>query len=100
MADIISLYNEILEATKVDADLCVLCQRAAEYARLHLYVLKISRCNSLGEVENLLEEFRKRIYEIMRYCRKKKYIDDLAIFTVDVSDQELTRLGSDLGEFL
>lgn len=95
-----SLYSEILEATKVDPDLCILCQRAAEYARLHLYVRKISRCNSLGEVENLLDEFRKMIYEIMRYCRRKRYIDDLAIFTVDVTDDELVRLGADLGEFL
>ena len=100
MADIISLYSEILDATKVDADLCILCRTAAEYARLHLYVRKISRCNSLGEIENLLDEFRKLIYEIMGYCRRKRYIDDLAIFTIDVTDEELTRLGNDLGEFL
>lgn len=95
-----NLYSEILKATKADAQLAILCDRAAEYARLHLYARKITGCNSLGEIENLLDEFRNMIYEIIRYCAKKKYIDDLAIYSIDASDEELTRLGADLGEFL
>ncbi len=100
MTDLQTLYNEILEATKCDAELSAICYGAAEYARLHLHARKTNGCNSLGEIEHLLDEFRKMIYEIMRYCGKKGYIDDLAIFTVDVTDEELTKLGAELGEFL
>ena len=100
MTDLANLYNEILEAKKSDAELSILCDRAAEYARLHLYARKITGCNSLGEIENLLDEFRQMIYEIIKYCGKKNYIDDLAIFTIDLTDKELEKLGAELGEFL
>ena len=100
MKDLESLYYEILEAKKLDAELSILCHKAAEYARLHLYAQKIAGCNSLGEIEHLLDEFRQMTYEIIRYCGKKGYIDGLVIFTMDVSDGELTKLGADLGEFL
>jgi hypothetical protein len=36
MNDLRSLHNEILEAKKFDAELSLLCDRAAEYARPHL----------------------------------------------------------------
>lgn len=100
MKDLESLYNEILEAKKIDAELAILCDKAAEYARLHLYARKITGCNSLGEIENLLDEFRRMIFEIIRYCGKRNYIDNLAIYTMDVTDKELEKLGADLGEFL
>jgi hypothetical protein len=100
MTDLANLYHEILEAKKSDAELSVLCDRAAAYARLHLYARKITGCNGLGEIENLLDEFRQMIYEIIKYCGKKNYIDDLAIFTIDVTDKELEKLGAELGEFL
>ncbi len=100
MKDLESLYNEILEAKKFDAELSVLCHKAAEYARLHLYARKISGCNSLGEIEHLLDEFRRMIFEIISYCGKKNYIDNLAIYSFDVTDKELEKLGADLGEFL
>jgi len=100
MMDLANLYNEILEAKKFDAELSILCDRAAEYARLHLYARKITGCNGLGEIENLLDEFRQMIYEIIKYCGKKNYIDDLAIFTIDLTDKELEKLGAELGEFL
>lgn len=100
MTDLIALYDEMLKVTKVDAQLAALCARAAEYARLHLYARKITGCNGLGEIENLLDEFRCMIYETMRYCSEKKYIDELAIYTVEMNDEELTRLGAELGEYL
>jgi hypothetical protein len=100
MADLQSLYSEILEATKADAELSTICHSAAEYARLHLHARKTSGCNSLGEIEHLLDEFRKVVYEIMRYCGKKGYIDGLTVYTINTSDDELTKLGSELGEFL
>jgi len=100
MKDLESLYNEILEAKKFDAELSILCHKAAEYARLHLYARKINGCNSLGEIEHLLDEFRRMIFEIIRYCGGKNYIDNFAIYTVEVTDKELEKLGADLGEFL
>ncbi len=100
MTDLMGLYSEILRAAEADAQLSILCRRAAEYARLHLYARKISGCNGLGEIENLLDEFRKMIYEIIRYCGRKKYIDEFAIYSIDVTDEELTKLGAELGEFL
>ncbi len=100
VVDLKSLYSEIVEATKVDAELSILCHRAAEYARLHLYMRKTSGCNSLGEIEHLLDEFRKKIYEIIRYCGKKGHVDNTAIYTIEMTDEELTRLGDELGEFL
>ena len=100
MKDLESLYNEILEAEKSDAELSILCYKAAEYARLHLYQRKINGCNSLGEIEQLLDEFRRMIVEIIRYCGGRNYIDRLAIYTVAVTDKELEKLGADLGEFL
>ncbi len=92
MTDLADLYSEILQATKTDAQLSILCSRAAEYARLHLYARKISRCNSLGEIENLLDEFRKMLYEILRYCREREYVESMVIYEVDLSDEELTKL--------
>jgi hypothetical protein len=100
MTDLMGLYSEILKAAKIDAQLSILCDRAAEYARLHLYARKINGCNGLGEIENLLDEFRKMMYEIIRYCGKKKYIDDLAIYNLEVTDEDLTKLGAELGEYL
>ncbi len=100
MTDLMSLYCEIQKAAKEDAQLSILCVRAAEYARLYLYARKISGCNGLGEIENLLDEFRKMIYEILRYCGKKDYIDEFAIYNVNTTDEELTRLVADIGEFL
>ena len=100
MKDLESLYNEILESRRFDAELSILCDRAAEYARLHLYARKITGCNSLGEIENLLDEFRRMIFEIIRYCGKRNYIDNLAIYYIDVTDKELEELGADMGEFL
>ncbi|HEX8948450.1 MAG TPA: hypothetical protein VF790_05780 [Dissulfurispiraceae bacterium] len=100
MTDLESLYNEILKAKELDAELSLLCGRAAEYARLHLYARKVQGCNSLGEIENLLDEFRKMILEIIRYCVEKKYIDGHALYTVEMTDEELERLGEELGEFL
>ena len=58
MTDLANLYNEVLEANKSDAELSILRNRAAEYTRLYLYARKIAGCNSLGEIENLLDEFR------------------------------------------
>ncbi len=100
MRDLESLYSEILEAEKSDAELSRLCHKAAEYARLHLYARKIKGCNSLGEIEHLLEEFRRMIFEVIRYCGGKNYIDNLALYTVDITDNDLEKLGADLGEFL
>ncbi len=100
MNDLESLYNEILEATKFDAELSDLCYKAAEYARLHLYARKIHGCNSLGEMEHLLDEFKRMIFDVIRYCGGKNYIDSLAIYTVDITDKDLEKLGADLGEFL
>ncbi len=100
VSDLESLYNEMIETRKFDAELSCLCDRAAEYARLHLRARKIAGCNGLGEIDNLLDEFRKKIYEIIRYCGKRKYIDGLAIYTIEVSDKELEKLGAELGEFL
>ncbi len=94
------LYNEIIETRKFDTELSVLCDRAAEYARLHLHARKITGCNGLGEIDNLLDEFRRMIYEIVRYSGRRKYIDSLAIYTVDVSDREFEKLAAELGEFL
>ena len=71
MKDLESLYNGILKAKKTDAELSVLCDNAAEYARLHIYARKIKGCNSLGEIENLLDEFKRIIFEIIRYSGKK-----------------------------
>jgi hypothetical protein len=89
MTDLMGLYSEILKAAKIDAQLSILCDRAAEYARLHLYARKINGCNGLGEIENLLDEFRKMMY-----------IDDLAIYNLEVTDEDLTKLGAELGEYL
>lgn len=100
MKDLESLYNKILEAKKIDAELSILCDEAAEYARLHLYARKITGCNSLGEIENLLDEFRRMIFEIIRYCGERNYIDNLDIYTIDATDKELEKLGAVLGEFL
>ncbi len=100
VTDLQGLYNEIVEAKKFDVQLSILFDRAAEYARLHLHARKIAGCNGLGEIDNLLDEFRKLIYEIIRYCGKRKYIDDLAIYTIDVSDKEIEKLGAELGEYL
>lgn len=94
------LYNEIITVIEFDAELSILHSRAAEYARLHLHARKSSGCNSMGEIEHLLDEFRQMIYEIIRYCGQKKYIDDLAIYSIDVSDKEIEKLGAELGEFL
>jgi hypothetical protein len=100
MNDLQLLYNEILEARKCDAELSLLCDGAAEYARLHLYARKVTGCNSLGEIENLYDEFRRMIFEIMRYCGKKNYIDSSAVYSLEITDKELVELGAELGEFL
>jgi len=100
MTDLENLYNEILELKKSDAELSSLCERASEYARLHLYARKTTGCDSLGEIKNLLDEFREIIYEIIKYCGGKNYIDKLVLFTMDMSDKELEKLGAELGDFL
>ena len=100
MTDLESLYNIILEAGKSDAELSTLCNEAAQYARMHLYARKSNGCNSLGEIDNLLDEFRRMILEIIRSGGKKNYIDNLAVYTIDISDKELEKLGADLGDFL
>lgn len=73
-------------------DIVVVTFSLAEYARVYLRAKKAKGCNGLGEIENLLDEFRKMVYEVMRYCSTKKYIDDLAIYTIDVTDEELEKL--------
>ncbi len=100
VTDLEGLYSEIIEAKKFDPELSMLYDKAAEYARLHLRARKTSGCNGLGEMDNLLDEFREMNYKIIRYCRRKKYIDDLAIYTIDMSDKELEKVGAELGEFL
>src|SRR5512144_1756232 len=95
MKDLESLYNEILEAKESDSELSILCYEVAEYAPLHLYQRKINGCNSLGEIEHLLDEFRRMIVGIIRYCGERNYIDNLAIYTVDITDKDLEKLGAD-----
>lgn len=96
MTDLTSLCVEIMEARKFDADLSLLCDRAVEYARVYIHAKKLKGCNGLGEMENLLDEFRKMLYKILRYCGKKKYIDDLAIYDIEVTEQEIEKLSTHL----
>jgi hypothetical protein len=92
MADLRSLCGEIMAAKRFDAKLSVLCDRAADYARVYLRVKKEKGCNGLGERETLLDEFRRMLHEIMRYSRKKRYIDGLAIYDIEVTDEEIEKL--------
>jgi hypothetical protein len=92
MADLKSLCGEIMEAKRFDRKLSVLCDRAADYARVYLRAKKEKGCNGLGGRETLLDEFRKMLHEIMRYSSNKKYIDGLLIYEIEVTDEEIDKL--------
>lgn len=83
-------------AKRFDTKLSVLCDRAADYARLYLRAKKEKGCNGLGEKETLLDEFRRMLQEIMHYSGRKKYIDHLLIYEIDVTDEEIEKLSMHL----
>jgi len=96
MSDLTRLCDEIKALAKFDVDLSFRCDKAEEYARIYLQAKKAKGCNGLGELETLLDEFKKMIYEVVGYCRKRKYIDDLAIYAIEVTNAEIEKLSMHL----
>ncbi len=95
MSDLQSFCHFVIKTKGSDAGLSLLCYRTAGYARAYLSARKIRGCDGLGALDSLLDEFRGILYEMIRYCRKKEYIDP-AIYNITVTDEELAKFSIQL----
>ncbi len=69
------MIDDILQASKSDAQLERLLEKVQEYAQVYLLAKKRQKgCDGMGEVTTLREEFKDVIAEMIEYCKKKNYV--------------------------
>lgn len=71
------MITEIIKHTTSDKELKILLDRVEDYARVYVFAKQRQKgCDGLGEMANLKDEFKGVLDELLRYCKKKKYISD------------------------
>jgi len=81
----------ISDLAKSDAGLRELLGRACEYADIYLLTKKRQKgCDGMGELAMVREEFSASFDGLIRYCRRKGYIDGDVRYEIDSAAAELT----------
>lgn len=77
------MIDDILKASKSDAQLVRRLEKVQEYAQVYLLAKQRQKgCDEMGEVATLKDEFSGSLEEMITYCKEKKYIPD--DFTYDI----------------
>ncbi len=87
------MIKKISDASKSDQTLARLLDDVIEYA--HIYVLARQRqkgCDGMGELVTIKEEFGDVLYNVIQYCKEKKYISGDISYDIDSIADEISRL--------
>jgi len=77
------MIDDILKASKSDAQLVRRLEKVQEYAQVYLLAKQRQKgYDEMGEVATLKDEFSGALEEMITYCKEKKYIPD--DFTYDI----------------
>lgn len=86
------MIDDILKASKSDAQLVRLLEKVREYAQVYLLAKQRQKgCDEMGEVATLKDEFSGSLEEMIVYCKEKKYIPDDFTYDIELITEEILK---------
>ena len=87
------MIDDILKASKSDAQLVRLLEKVREYTQVYLLAKQRQKgCDEMGEVATLKDEFRGVLDELIDYCKEKRYLPEDISFDINSVAKEIKRM--------
>ena len=87
------MIDDILKASKSDAQLVRLLEKVREYTQVYLLAKQRQKgCDEMGEVATLKDEFRGVLDELIDYCKEKRYLPEDISFDINSVAKEIERM--------
>ena len=87
------MIDDILKASKSDAQLVRLLEKVREYTLVYLLAKQRQKgCDEMGEVATLKDEFRGVLDELIDYCKEKRYLTEDISFDINSVAKEIKRM--------
>ena len=84
------MIDDILKASKSDAQLVRRLEKVREYTQVYLLAKQRQKgCDEMGEVATLKDEFIGLLEEMVSYCKERKYISDDFSYDIDLIAEKI-----------